>query len=217
MAGNSNITNIPTLEQLQAYNVNRPGDIEGIRSSLYDFQTYPQAGSSKLTFFQTPQGQAGKTLVDTNMETAGSLPAPKRFLVESIEVYFFPGSPVATFGAQAAALNVQDCYELAQSGYLDFYIGSKSYLQEAPIGRFPPSNGLSVSAAVADATTAAADSQTLVDYARFGGMVYRMDPPILLVPTQNFNVSLNWTTPAALNSAGRIGVVMKGILYRNSQ
>lgn len=209
--------NIPTLDDLQKYNVNRAGQIEGIRQSLYDFQTYAQAGQTSLTFFQIPVGQSNKTLADTNMEAAGALPAPKRFLIESIEIHFFPGNAVSAFGAQAAAENINDVYDVAKSGWLDLFIGSKSYLTEAPLGRFPSSSGLGIFGAFADATTAGANMQSRIDYARFGGKVYQMEPPILLVPTQNFKVTLNWPTAVAINANARIGVVMNGILYRNSQ
>lgn len=208
---------IPTLDDLQKYNVNRAGQIEGIRQSLYDFQTYAQAGQTSLTFFQIPVGQSNKTLADTNMEAAGALPAPKRFLIESIEIHFFPGNAVSAFGAQAAAENINDVYDVAKSGWLDLFIGSKSYLTEAPLGRFPSSSGLGIFGAFADASTAGANMQSRIDYARFGGKVYQMEPPILLVPTQNFKVTLNWPTAVAINANARIGVVMNGILYRNSQ
>lgn len=208
---------IPTLDDLQKYNVNRAGQIEGIRQSLYDFQTYAQAGQTSLTFFQIPVGQSNKTLADTNMEAAGALPAPKRFLIESIEIHFFPGNAVSAFGAQAAAENINDVYDVAKSGWLDLFIGSKSYLTEAPLGRFPSSSGLGIFGAFADATTAGANMQSRIDYARFGGKVYQMEPPILLVPTQNFKITLNWPTAVAINANARIGVVMNGILFRNSQ
>lgn len=208
--------NLPTLQELDKFNVNRAGQVEGIRQSLYDFQTYAQAGQTGLTFYQVPIGQSGKTKADTNMEVAGSLPAPKRFLVESIEVHFYPGNPISATGAIVAE-NWNDVYDVSKSGWLDFFIGSKSYLTEAPIGRFAQSTGLQGTGAVADSTTAAASRVTVIDYARFGGMPYLMQPPILLVPTQNFNVSLNWPTAVAIAVAARIGIVMKGILYRNSQ
>lgn len=213
MAGNSNL---PSLSDLQQFNVNRPGQIEGIRSSLYDFQTYAQAGQTSLTFFQTPVGQSSKTLADTNMESAGSLPTPKNFLVEGIEIYFFPGNDISKTGAIAAE-NWNDVYDVAKSGFLNFFIGSKSYLTEAPIGRFPAKCGLQGTGALADTTTAAASRVTVIDYAKFGGIPYKMDPPILLVSTQNFNVTLNWPSAVAISVAARIGVVMTGILYRNSQ
>lgn len=212
--------NIPSLAELQQYNVNRAGSIEAVRASLYDFQVYAAAGQSSLQFFQVPQGQGGKTKADTNMEAAGSLPAPKQFLIEQIEVHFYPGSTVDTFAAAAAALPAQgdDVYAVMKSGWLDLFIGSKSYLTEAPIGRFPPSTGMKLSSAMA--SNSATVGEVKSEYATFGGVVYKLSPEILLVPTQNFNLSLNWPAPlVALPStvAGRIGVVLKGIMYRNSQ
>ena len=207
------------LERLNQNSVNRPGEQEVVRQTLYDYQVYPVAGQTQLIFYQVPQGQGGKTKNDTNMETAGSLPAPKKFLIEQIEVQFFPGGVPSVFGAQAAATQINDVYTVAQSGFLDLFIGSKSYLTEAPIGRFPASNRLAVNAAFSDQTTIAAALQTRSGYASFAGAPYRVEPNIALVATQNFNVTLNWPTAIALPSGvnARIGVVLKGLLYRNSQ
>lgn len=77
-------------EVFAKFAVNRPGQIEAIRQPLYDLQAYPAAGATSLTFFAVPNGQSSKTLSDTNMETAGSLPNPKRFLVLGISLQFFP-------------------------------------------------------------------------------------------------------------------------------
>lgn len=212
--------NIPTLDELSKYNVNQPGAVEGVRQSLYDFQTYATAGTTSMNFFQVPQGQSSKTKYDTNMEIAGSLPAPKRFLIESIEVYIFPGSAINFSGAGAATRkgHADDVYALAKSGWLDLFIGSKSYLTEAPIGRLPPTTGVKVNSAIALAGSGAAQMEGY-DYAVPGGALYRMEPPILLVPTQNFSITLNWPSAVATPSGAdaRVGVVLKGILYRNSQ
>lgn len=210
---------IPSLEDLQKYNVNRPGAVEAIRQTLYDFQVYAAAGQTQLNFFQVPLGQGGKTQADTNMETAGSLPAPKQFLVQSIEVYFFPGVLLSILQADAPAVYLNDVQAVFKGGWLDFFIGSKSYLTEAPIGRFPQKSHIGVFAAPSSQTTPAATLQTMVAYADFTGRPYYIDPPILLVPTQNFRISLNWPAVVALPStaAGRIGIVVDGILYRNSQ
>ena len=131
----------------EGFRVNRSQEYEVTRQSLYDFQTYAAAGQTSLTFFQVPIGQTGKTIADTNLELAGQLPAPKNFVVESIEIYFFPAdAPVSidnTAVVTAAITNyANDVDAVAQSGSLDFFIGSKSYLQEAPLGRFPPKTRL---------------------------------------------------------------------------
>ena len=47
---------VPTYDQLAAYNVNRDG-WEAIKQSLYDSQAILAAGSVQLNFFQLPVGQ----------------------------------------------------------------------------------------------------------------------------------------------------------------
>ncbi len=210
---------IPALTELQQYNVNRLGMTEGIRQSLYDFTTYDSAGHTQLTFFQQPIGQGGKTKADTNMESAGQLPQPKNFFITSIEVHFYPGSTIDTFAAAAAAAPSQadDVYKLMPTGYLDMFIGSKSYLTEAPIGRFPATTGLKLNSALA--SNSATVGMIKSEYANFGGKPYILDPGVLLVPNQNFNITLNWPAAVALPSGvdARIGVILNGYLYRNSQ
>ncbi len=48
------------LRALSNYQVNRPGMVEKIRQRLYDSLIYNTAGTTRLDFFQTPQG-AGVT------------------------------------------------------------------------------------------------------------------------------------------------------------
>ena len=216
---NPNLNSVPSLADLQKYAVNRGGDYEVIGSALYDYTTYALAGQTELNFFQTPQGQGGKTLADTNMESAGALPNPKNFLVTAIEVNFWSGVLPSVFGAQADADGLNDTWTVAKSGYLEFYIGSKNYVQEGPLGVFPAMNGLVVSAAVADATTAGANMQSRIAYSNLGGKPYVLASPVALVSNQNFRVSMKWPTAVALPSGvdARIGVRLRGFLYRLSQ
>lgn len=215
---------IPSLNDLQQFDVNRRGQYEGVRQTFYDFQTYASAGQTSLNFFQVPIGQSSKTIADTNMRNAGQLPQPQNFLVESIEIYLFPGVlPGTKTVAVAETEFTNDIYTVAKSGSLEFFIGSKTYLEEAPIGRFPPKTRLTVegSHAISELQAVAADSELQVstDYAAFIGRPYHLEPEILLVPNQNFQVSLNWPAAVALPSGqnARIGVVLDGILYRQSQ
>ena len=213
-------TKIPTLDQLQQYDVNRRGEYEGIRQTLYDSATYATAGQTQLQFFQIPQGQSSKTIADTNMKAAGQLPQPQHFLVESIEIHVFPGvNPVITDEVAVAESEfTNDMYTLAKSGSLDFFIGSKSYLEEAPIGRFPPKTKMEPHFGV-HFETATAEQVISMDYAAWVGRPYYLDPPVLLVPNQNWNVNLNWPTAVATPSGedARIVIILDGILYRQSQ
>lgn len=215
---------VPTRAELARYQVNRPG-WEAIRQSLYDFQAYAAAGQTQLSFFQAPVGQSGKTLSDTNMTLAGQLPANQEFLVQSIEVFFSPTTPSvaaqmpAAQGAKVAALLVNDAYIVGRSGNLNFTVGSKPYLQEAPLGRFPQKARFEVDAALADTSTAAADSQARIAFGAWEGRPYLLSPAeILLVSNQNFVVTLAWPEGAqAITNPARIGVILDGILYRRSQ
>jgi hypothetical protein len=210
--------NPPTVQELSRYDVNRKGEAEGFVQPLYDYQPYASVGQTSLTFFSEPIGQNGKTLADTNMESAGQMPSPKEQLVTGIQVVFLPGGNPGTFGVQTAANNWNDAYAVFKSGYLDFFIGSKSYLQDAPIGKFSNDFRLAGSAALSDASTAAADAQSMVDYATFAGPLY-MISPVRLTSNQNFKVTLNWPAAVPLPStvAARIGIILVGFQYRLSQ
>lgn len=219
--------NLPTLDQLKQYAVSKDNSTEVVRQSLYDSATYTGAtGQSSLSFFQTPNGQNGKTKADTNMEQAGQLPAGKNFLVTSIEIRFYPGvnpSVLEEDVALTAPNFANDVYTFAKSGYLDFFILSKSYLTEAPMGRFPPKTKLEVDGArglTSEAATVGVNNiGSTLDYASMAGRPYFIDPNITLISNQNFNVTLNWPTLVALPSAtnARVMVVLDGLLYRWSQ
>lgn len=225
---NGNRGNIPNLTELQAYAVNRKGQYEGIRQSLYDYQVYASGGQTSLSFFQVPVGQAGKTIADTNMEVSGTLPQPKHFLVESIEIRFWPGvlpviSQTGVLASQVASNYSNDVLTFSKSGSLNYFIGSKTYLEEAPVGRFPPKTyveaDFAVSQTVNQAAAADQENQITMDLSYVCGRPYFINPATLLIPTQNFKVTLVWPTAVALPSGedARIGVVLDGILYRQSQ
>ena len=235
---------IPSLSEAAArFAVNRPNQFEGVRQSLYDFQIYGFAGATQFTFFALPQGQglsshtanAGNTkgLWDTNMETAGSLPNPKAYLAESIEIIVEPGSvaTASTFTAQVVfsfvavptnqvpisggALNDKNL--LRQVGELKFFIGSKAYLDEAPLGRFPPKTRYDMDVAVA--SNSATTGSLAAAQGNWDGRPYYLNPPVFLAPTQNFAVTLNFPVAIALPSGfnARVGIVLDGFLYRQSQ
>mgnify|MGYP000420426223 CR=1 FL=1 len=129
----------PKISQSEAFNVNRKGQVEAIWQPLYDYQTYASAGTTTTyTFFAVPNGQGGKTKEDTNMEAAAVLPAPKSMLVTHIEIVFLPGAAPSQIDATVPEISTpwNDAYVMMNQGYLDFFIGSKSYLTDAPIGKF---------------------------------------------------------------------------------
>jgi hypothetical protein len=210
---------IRNLSDFTRYAVNRSDQMEVIRQTLYDFQTYPMAGASQLTFFAVPVGQSNKTRADTNMTIAGSLPAPIRFAIQAIEVYFFPG-PFPSLAPAAPSIDnhVNDVWEVFSGvAWAELQIGSKPYLIEAPLLRFPPFARFAGFAGMSDSTTAGASGFERTAYMAPAGRPYIVDPPLLLEPTQNFSFTLNFPTAIAVSAAGRIGVVLNGVTSRNSQ
>jgi hypothetical protein len=212
---------IQNPSDLSKYRVNRPGQLEVLRQSLYDMQAYAAAGQTQLSFFQVPVGQSSKTKADTNMSLAGQLPAGQQFLIQSLEVIFYPGTvfPGGVAGGPAIVdAFVNDVWKV-RSGVasLELNVGSKNYLTEAPLMRFPPKTRLDGWTGQSDSAVAAATTFMRTSYADACGRPYPIDPYLLLESTQNFNVQINWPTAIAITNAGRIGVVLDGLLIRNSQ
>jgi len=210
---------IPSLAELKRYDPNVAGSVEGIAWKIYDTQTYNgAAGQSQLSFFQYAVGQSGKTLAQTNMQGNGQFPAKQVFLATGIEVAFYPGQlPKATDNRQ-----IDDVYTFYKSAqYLELYIGSKPYLDVAPLMAFPPSTGLSGFAALTtalQATPANVNAQR-VTYATAAGEPFMLNPEILLIENQNFRVTINAPTLIPLPSTvdATVIVTMNGFLYRNAQ
>jgi len=204
----------PSQNARQQYSVNKAGQQEIIWNPLYDSGTYLLAGQSQLTFFQVPNGQSSKTFEDTNMEAAGQLPSPQSFLCTGICVEMFPAAlPGRNIAAASIASNWNDIYEVFKSGYLEFNIGSKNYLRDAPVGKFPPSYRIAGGAALA--TTTAAES-AVIDYASVAGAPYSI-VPFTIPQTQNFKVTLNWDTAVGITADMPIRVTLQGFLYRDAQ
>lgn len=198
----------PSIAALRKYNVNRVGQFEVIWAPLYEYQTYPTTGQTLLTFFQNTVGSIAGGKSTTNILAAGQLPRPQEFLITGVQVTFEVGAVVGQAVA-AVQSNLQDTFDISNSGNLDLFVGSKSYITDAPIGVFPQQWGIQNDNA-AGATIAS-------DYSRPVGRYYAITP-IKLPANQNFNVTLNWPEGVVtVVTAGVIGVRLDGFLYRLSQ
>lgn len=209
----------PGMDALQSYNVNRAGQPEVIWQPQYHYQSYAMAGQTQLTFFQVPLGQSGTTKADTSMVSAGQFPRPQEFLVTGIQVYVKPATAVALAGQAPATaqLNWLDVSKmLLSSAWLELFIGSKAYLDDGPLVKFPQVFGLVGAGWRSSASTAVASGDAWIDYARGGGRYYSITP-VKLPANQNFAVTLNWPTAQSISAAATIGVILDGFLYRLSQ
>lgn len=232
---------LPTAADFNARRVTNPNQSEIVRQRFYDYQLYATAGTTQLTFFSAPVGQGlttalggtagtAKTLWDTNLELPNTLPSGKAFMIESIEVLFFPGSvatantytvasPVLFNATAAAAVSSQlaDVNSFYQSGMLELNILSKNYLRETPMLAFPPKANFNLDAAMASnsATTALNGAVNM----RAAGRPYYLEPTIALQPAVNFEVVIRYpaavATPSGFNA--RVGVILDGYFMRASQ
>jgi hypothetical protein len=232
---------LPTAADFNARRVTNPSQSEIVRQRFYDYLLYPTAGATQFSFFSQPVGQGlttalggtagtSKTLFDTNLELPNTLPSGKAFMIESIEVIFFPGSvstantytlasPVLFNATAAAAVQSQlaDVNSFYQSGMLELNILSKNYLRETPLLAFPPKANFNLDAAVASnsATTALNGAVNM----RAAGRPYYIEPTIALQPAVNFEVILRFpaavATPSGFNA--RVGVILDGYFMRASQ
>lgn len=198
------------------YGVNVPEGMEVIYQPLYDFQAYAAAGATQYTFFQTPIGQSSKTLVDTNMQSAGQLPAPQKFLVQTIEVYLIHNDDPVTY-ATGDGHTANDVYNVLKTGSLEFTIGSKPYAQVGPLLRMPPANRYAAEFAISDQT---ADTESEAMYMSAAGPVFNLAShrvPLWIPSNQNFDVKITFSAAVAITTGARIGVVLGGLLYRSRQ
>jgi len=212
-----------TIAQLARYNVNLD-QWEEIKQSLYDTNAYPVTGQTALNFFAVQRGQGGKTSADTNMQLGGQLGTNNLMLVESIEILFFPNTPSTTVandpaaqGAAAIAEQVNDYWFFARSGFLDFAIGQKSFLTEAPLQRFPGKTRFKACAGVSQGGEVADTSQRIATACTEGRPYLLGDTPLLLIENQAFQVTLNWPVAVAITDPARVEVILDGRFYRKAQ
>lgn len=222
---------INNLAQAKAYNVNQDS-YEMVSQSLYDSAAYPTAGTATLTYFQLGVGSGAgvisgvaKTNEDTNMQASGSLPAMQAYIISAIELDVQPGVPAFTatvlpaFSGAAQVISIiNDVWKIRATGWLGVNIGSKLYMQEGPLMRFPAEADLEIDAAIADSTTPGAANERYAATAKAVGPYYDISPNnLLLIPNQNFNATLNWATLESITTAARIFVRFRGALIRAAQ
>lgn len=216
---------ILTTANLQAH-VTQLSQQDVIWNPLYDSAVYiGTTGQLQLTFFAAPQGQGttsvpgaagAKTIADTNMTAAGQLTKGNAFYMLGEEILFFPGVSIEVIATLVVGGFANDTYTFSKNGNVNLSIGSnRSYLQDGPLGNFPPATRLAVSAAVANGSTS---SLSEVTYAVMSGEVYTI-VPVYLDANLGFQQQMTWQAAQALPSTqnARIFLRMRGYLNRNAQ
>lgn len=202
----------PTINDLSKYGINIANIKDVSYNPIYDYQTYNAAGHTTLSFFQVPIGQSSKTLADTNMKLAGQLSSGESFLATGIQVEFFPAAADLSTADETAQF-AYDYYNVMTSpAYLQFNILNKDFAQQGPLNKFPPAQRFDFDAAMATGNAVIHTASML----QGTGQLFEMIPQALL-PSQSFNVTINFASAVAVNTAGRIGVTLRGYRYRDAQ
>lgn len=224
---------ILTPEQLSAHKAFISGQEDVIWNPLYDYQAYTgNAGHTQLTFFSIPIGQGTtsapgasgtKNLADTNLVTAGSLPANNEFYCTGIELFFMPGVQVGRGAVALADVGeyVDDLWVISKAGWLNFKIQDRSYVKDGPLGLFPETTRMGLSASLGvtfDSDEQGTETVEEVAYAALSGEPYAITP-VYIVANQAFQVQLNWSAAQVLPTGqnARIGCRLNGYLIRNAQ
>lgn len=192
-----------------------PGGQEVITQPVYDSVTFAAAAAmAKTTLFQTPIGQAGKTLAQTNMQLAGQLPNPQRLMVRSIQLGF------------SSNTTPTDASNLLENCSFTLVVGKKPML-EIPCIYLTAGCGAILNAA---AQVGTAPAGTAVAYSTANGVQdqsnrFWLSVPfmieqgetfqVVITPETAFNFQAAGTNPAGVGTT--IRVALSGELYRSIQ
>lgn len=183
--------------QLEAGRVTVPGQSSGYRYRLYDTAVVLAATVATYDLFQTPKGQGAKTILDTNMQVSGMLPAGWSFSCMGLSCY------VAPTGANSAS-RALDAELLTNGGALVLTVNNKEVFSSAPLGTLPAAAGLEGALGGTNAVLI--------------GAIQPRGPeleflPFTIAPGMNFAASL--VIPSvALSASVRYTVALEGLLFR---
>jgi hypothetical protein len=175
---------------------------EIITDTLYAYEQL-EPGAEKVVFFQEPIGIGGRTEEATNMVLCGALPVGVEFLLEQLEVAFFPD-----LSATERVIKRQ-YIKLAASGRLRLMILDKTYLDLAPLGGFMRPWTTTTRAAVGK-------FREIVDRAPWTHGPFKLGRRIHIVSSAVFAVEVSWDHGAPIKAPGRLGVVFHGYRYRGA-
>ena len=214
-------------EKLQRFAALRPGE-EAIRYSLYHHKNLAAGAlNANYQFFNVPVGAqdpdtgAAASQEDTNMNQAGILSAPNRMFVTVMNVPITAPTtdliPVGSADDGATESLADDIARLTLRGLFLFKLLNKEYLRLSPLAMLGA--GYGVYGALSAATTNAAT--TITNAIVNNGMPTRTEGFAVALPLEtqtSFEASIGFPK-ATLTTANdlRVGVVLRGVLYRPEQ
>jgi hypothetical protein len=224
------------LKRIQSRGGRRVVDVfDHIRYDTGRFKGGAATETSITRLFQVPLGQTAqvlnamaesyqKSLLDTNMEAAGSLPAGQEMIVSSIQVWCnvggqtdttYPtsgaGTELPTSTAAAAKVSgVNLLKAILTQAVISFKVGEKRY-EEGPLYQFPCEFGISGFAGAADSSGNESVSNNGFGRARI------LFEPRHIPELVNFAVDLQFVQALTISRQFTLTVMLHGILLRPVQ
>lgn len=197
--------------ELKGYN-------EVVRWPLYSTKSYPTGGTAQLTFFDQSEGLATNGRADTNMQAAGQLPGNQMHVAHSLRI--FPIAPKTSFSSLivASAFAAAELLDiLTNLCWAEVTVSDKLYLIAAPLTLLPAGQGpgtfVNTSGIVTANSFAWANNGHPSNEA-----IYRLNPPLGILPTRTFLVTNNWKgTPPTVTNAIRVNNNLDGWRLRAVQ
>jgi hypothetical protein len=182
---------------------------EVVYQPLYDYVEIAAAtATSAARAFQVPNGSGGKTLADTNMEVAGTIPSPRVQQVEAIGIHVKETVPTAV-GVPIAELRA-----ILEGGVLVFGTGSKNQFI-LPLVALPP--GFGVVFDIVTQAAAATGAQANNGQPGYHAAASLRGYPIVLDENENISCELQWPTAVTVTAATKVGIYLAGPQTRGIQ
>jgi hypothetical protein len=208
---------IVSMPDFAAFQNELRGYNEVVRWPLYHYRAYAAAGQTQLTFFDQTEGSATLGRADTNMQAQNQLPGANMHVAHSLRVLAFPAFTDFAHTDVASAVAAGEWTRALTNGcWAEATSSDKLYLIAAPLTLLPAGCGVGTWHQTIGINTANSFS-----YANNGHpsneAIYKLDPPLGILPTRTFSVTLNWRAVQAVTTAGRIGVILDGWRLRSVQ
>jgi hypothetical protein len=206
-----------SMPDFNAFQNELAGYNEVVRWPLYSYKAYATTGHTQLTFFDQTEGTATLGRADTNMQAAGTLPGAQMHVAHSIRVVPIPAfADVAVVGV-ASGVAFGEWYRVLSNGcWAECTVSDKLYLVAAPLFLLP--QGMGPGSWHQTPGIALANTISIVNNGLPSNeAIYRLDPPLGILPTRTFSVTLNWRAVQAVTTAGRIGAILDGWRLRAVQ
>jgi hypothetical protein len=190
---------------------------EIVRWPLYSAKAYATGGQTQLTFFDQSEGLATNGRADTNMQAANQLPGNQMHVALSLRCMdIAPFADVTVIGVVAGTAAQESYRLLTNLCWCEVTISDKIYLIAAPltllpagqgVGTFVQGTGIALSNNFSHANNGIPSNEA----------IYRLDPPLGILPTRTFNVTANWRAAQAVTTAHRMMMNLDGWRLRAVQ